>query len=504
MAITTSRDRYSTKPFAEALSDLLREEARGTDTKPNLTAFLRRVPGWRVDTLRKQVLAERTLQPAAVEAMAEVLNIAPEYFVEYRTNQISEAVTLHPELVDLVYDLLVSRAQSLEAMVIPMVTTAVDRLASGEDIDDVLAARVLELIMNGQVSDVQAASFLTALRTKGETAEEIAGLTQAMLNYALLVDLPPNIDALDVVSTGGDRLSTFNISTTSAFVAAGAGVTIAKHGNRGQTSKAGAAELVQELGARIDLPPQAVTECVLEVGFGFMYAPLHYRATRNVIPLRRSLGIRTIFNFLGPLLNPARVKRQLTGVNEARYVPVLAEALAKLGSSQAMLVHGHEGLDEMSISGETLVVEIKDGSCSAPFVVTPEMYGLPRHPLHEIVGGSPVRNAEITRRVLTGTPGAPLDVVLLNAGAAIYLARKTDTIAEGVELARESVSSGRAWDKMAAFVDFTRSWQTETDASPADRAVHNRLRPLSGRTAEVWGPGGAARRPAASPACRVW
>lgn len=463
MVTTAGRDCYSTKAFAHALVDLLREETRGSDTKVNLTAFLRRVPGWHVDTLRKQITAERTLQPAAVEAIAEVLNVAPEYFVEYRANQIAEAVRHHPELVDLVYDLLITRANSLEAMVVPMVTTAIDRLANGQDIDSTLASRVFELIMTGQVSDVQAGSFLTALRTKGETAEEIVGLATAMRHYATPVLLPTGVDAMDVVSTGGDRLSTFNISTTSAFVVAGAGVPVAKHGNRGQTSRAGAAELVQELGASIDLPPEAISRCICEVGFGFMYAPLHYKATRDVIPLRRSLGIRTIFNFLGPILNPARVRRQLTGVNEAKYVPVMAEALARLGSTHAMLVHGDNGLDEISISGETMVVEVRDSRPSAPFIITPEEFGLQRHPFGEVVGGNSTRNADITRHVLTGTPGAPLDIVLFNAGVAIYVAGKADSIEEGVELARESVISGRAWDKMAAFVDFTRSWEPETE-----------------------------------------
>jgi anthranilate phosphoribosyltransferase len=188
-----------------------------------------------------------------------------------------------------------------------------------------------------------------------------------------------------------------------------------------------------------------------------MFAPLHYKATRNLATVRRVLGIRTIFNFLGPILNPANVKRQLTGVSEARFVPVLAEALAQMGATHAMLVHGDNGLDEISISGDTLVVEVKDGACSQPYTIEPEMFGLTRAPSKSIFGGNLDRNVEIARRVLAGEPGPALDIVLLNAGAAIYLADLAANIGDGVQMAREAVLAGKAWDKMAAFVECTRS-----------------------------------------------
>jgi len=453
----TPHTQYTTKPFADALTELLEQQESGTETKVNLGEFLRRVQGWREGTLRKQIASERTLQTEAVEAIAEALNVAPEYFLEYRRHQINQAVQVHPELVDLVYDLLVSRAKSLEAMTVPFVTTALDLLVDGKDIEAAMASKVLEMIMNGKVSDVQATAFLTALRTKGETADEITGLARTMRRYGTPVDLGPGVDALDIVSTGGDHLASFNVSTTSSFVAAAAGVIIAKHGNRGQTSRAGAADLLQGLGARIDLPPCAIARCVHEVGFGFMFAPLHYKATRNLATVRRVLGIRTIFNFLGPILNPANVKRQLTGVSEARFVPVLAEALAQMGATHAMLVHGDNGLDEISISGDTLVVEVKDGACSQPYTIEPEMFGLTRAPSKSIFGGNLDRNVEIARRVLAGEPGPALDIVLLNAGAAIYLADLAANIGDGVQMAREAVLAGKAWDKMAAFVECTRS-----------------------------------------------
>jgi anthranilate phosphoribosyltransferase len=462
----TSQQRYTTRPFADALNELLERRGSGTDTRVNLGEFLRRVEGWREGTLRKQIASERTLQAEAVKAIAEALNVAPEYFLEYRRHQINQAVQVHPELVDLVYDLLVSRARSIEAMTVPFVTTALDLLVDGKDIDAGMASKVLEMIMEGKVSDVQATAFLTALRTKGESAEEIVGLARTMRKYGTPVDLGPGVDALDIVSTGGDHLASFNVSTTASFVAAAAGVVIAKHGNRGQTSRAGAADLLQGLGARIDLPPQAIAQCVREVGFGFMFAPLHYKATRNLATVRRILGIRTIFNFLGPILNPAGVKRQLTGVSEARFVPVLAEALAQMGSTHAMLVHGENGLDEISISGDTLVVEVKNGVCGAPFVINPEMFGLERFPSKSVFGGSLNRNVEITRRVLAGEPGPPLDIVLLNAGAAIYLAGVAADITEGIEKAREAVLAGKAWDKMAAFVECTHT----SEAGATDEA----------------------------------
>jgi anthranilate phosphoribosyltransferase len=451
------RTDFSDKRFVDALTDALRDRA-STDPegRVNLSEFLRRVQGWQVGTLRKQVLGERSLQPAAIEAIAQTLGVAPEYFLEYRHQQIEQAMEKHTELVDLVYDLLVERSKSLDSIAVPFVTSVVDLLVEGTDLESATVSRVLELVINGQVGDVQAAAFLTALRAKGETADEVVGLARTLFKYGTPVELSPDPPAMDIVSTGGDKLSAFNISTTAAFVAAGAGVRIAKHGNRGQTSRAGAADLLQELGARIDLSPENIAKCVDDVGFGFMFAPLHYQAFRGMVPLRRSVGIRTVFNCLGPIINPAHVKRQLTGTCEAKYVPIMAEALMRLGSERVMVVHGYDGLDEISVCAETLAVEVRDGVCGAPFSISPEELGVRRWPVRDLMGGDVRANATITSQVLAGLPGAALDVVLVNAGAAIYLAGMADTVREGVETARESVSSGRAWDKLTAFVQFTR------------------------------------------------
>jgi anthranilate phosphoribosyltransferase len=403
--------------------------------------------------------------------MSEVLGIPPEHFQEYRRHQIEQAVADHPQLVDLFYDLLVSRAKCLDAMAVPLVSRVLDQLAAKRDLDADLASRVLELIVEGQVSDVQTAAFLMGLRTKGETGEEIYGFARKMREYGTPVHIDCREPLVDIVSTGGDRLATFNISTTAAFVAAGAGVRVAKHGSRGHTSIPGAADALQALGARIDLPAEEVAVCVREVGFGFMFAPLHYRPIRHMVPMRRTLNMRTVFNFISPILNPAGVKRQLTGVSDQRYLTTLAEALKRLGSEKAMLVHGEDGLDEMSISAPTIVVELRDGQVRAPRSVTPEEFGLARWPLRDLTGGDPARNAEIIKRVLSGEAGGAQDIVLLNAGAAIYLAGKADSIGDGVEAARWSIESGGAWEVLARFVDFTRSTSHTRRREPQRRSA---------------------------------
>jgi anthranilate phosphoribosyltransferase len=469
---SSPRLRYSSKPFAEALAEILRRQTGNPGSKINLSRFFRRVEGWEYENLRKQVSSERTLQPGAMEAMAAALGVAPEYFKEYRQYQMQQAIATHPELVDLVYDLLMSRARSLEASAVPLISRALDQLAERRNLGSDTASRVLELIMDGQVGDVQAAALLMGLRVKGETGEEIYGFARTMRSHGTPVHIDSGRPLLDIVSTGGDRLATFNISTTAAFVAAGAGASVAKYGSRGQTSFAGSADLLQALGARIDLPPEAIAECVQVVGMGFMFAPLHYKVIRHLVPLRRSLNMMTIFNFLGPILNPAGARRQLSGVNDVRYLSVLAEALKHQGSEHAMLVHGEDGLDEISIGGATTVVEVRDGTVSRPFTISPEMYGLSLWPLRDLVGGDPVKNAGITRRVLSGEAGAPLDVVLLNAGAAIHLAGLATSIHEGVSMAREAVDSGRAWEKMTAFVEFTRAAKSRAPQTPvADMAA---------------------------------
>lgn len=339
---------------------------------------------------------------------------------------------------------------------VPAVSRALELLARGQDLGRESASEVLELIMEGQVGDIQAAAFLMGLRTKGETAEEIVGLAATMRRLAEKVETQVAGPLVDVVGTGGDRLGTFNISTTAAFVVAGAGVFVAKHGNRGTTSRSGSADLLEALGVRIDLPPTAVARCVEEAGIGFMFAPLHHKAMRYLVPVRRELGIRTVFNFLGPLTNPAGARRQLTGVSAPEYVDVLARALALMGCERALVVHGQEGMDELSVVGPTTVVEVGEGKAGAPFTIEPEMFGLRRWPLAALAGGDPQENAAIALRVLEGEEGAPLDVVLLNAGAALYVAAEAGSVQEGVQLARHSIESGRAREKVEKLVRVSR------------------------------------------------
>jgi anthranilate phosphoribosyltransferase len=330
---------------------------------------------------------------------------------------------------------------------------AIDALAGGRDLAQEETAAVLSEVMSGGASEIQIAAFLIALRTKGETVEEIAGLAQAMRAFATPVRLSRD-DVLDTAGTGGGR-RTFNVSTTAALIAAGAGCAVAKHGNRSATGLSGSADLLEALGARIDLTPDSVATCIAEVGFGFMFAPSHHQATRYVVPVRRELAVRTIFNFLGPLTNPAGASRQLIGVSDPDYLDTMAGALALLGTRHAMLVSSQDGLDELSISAGTHVVEVRDGELER-YEVTPEDVGLPRSPLEEIPGGDPEQNAATARRILSDEPGAARDLALLNAGAAIYVGGGATSLKDGVRAAQQAVSTGAAQDAMERFVARTR------------------------------------------------
>ncbi len=328
-------------------------------------------------------------------------------------------------------------------------TRAIDALASGNDLALEEAEGVLSEIMAGNASEVQIAAFLIALRTKGETVQELAGLARAMRALATPVGVDRH-DLLDTAGTGGGR-RTFNVSTTAALIAAGAGCTVAKHGNRSATGLSGSADVLEALGARIDLIPGAVAACIEEIGFGFMFAPAHHHATRFVVPVRRQLSVRTIFNFLGPLTNPAGATRQLIGVSDPSYLETMAGALALLGTEHALLVSSEDGLDELSISAPTLVVEVR-GREVHRYTATPEEVGLERAPAEAIPGGDPLANAETTRRIFAGEPGAARDLALLNGGAAIYAGNGAATLADGVRAAREAVDSGAAADALARFV----------------------------------------------------
>ncbi|WP_205697776.1 anthranilate phosphoribosyltransferase [Conexibacter sp. SYSU D00693] len=330
-----------------------------------------------------------------------------------------------------------------------VLTAAIDALASAQDLSREQAGAVLAEVMAGNASEPQIAAFLIALRTKGETEEEIAGLAGTMRALATPVQTARG-DLVDTAGTGGGR-PTFNVSTTAAIIAAGAGCAVAKHGNRSATGLSGSADVLEALGARIDLGADAVGRCIDEVGFGFMFAPAHHAATRWVVPVRKELAVRTIFNFLGPLTNPAGARRQVVGVSDLGYVDVLAGALSRLGTDRALVVSSEDGLDEMSTSGPTHVVEV-DGDGVRRYVVTPQDAGLAQVPRDTVRGGTPQENAATTTAILAGVEGPEADLALLNAGAAVYAGGKTDSIADGVELARETVRSGRAREALEAYV----------------------------------------------------
>ncbi|HWF74790.1 MAG TPA: anthranilate phosphoribosyltransferase [Solirubrobacteraceae bacterium] len=330
-----------------------------------------------------------------------------------------------------------------------LLTGAIDALASGRDLSLDDAEAVLSEIMAGEASEVQIAGFLIALRTKGETVEELAGLARAMRGFAAQVTVDRD-DLLDTAGTGGGH-QTFNVSTTAALIAAGAGCTVAKHGNRSATGLSGSADVLEALGARIDLTPGDVARCIEEVGFGFMFAPTHHQATRYVIPVRRQLAVRTIFNFLGPLTNPAGATRQLIGVSDPGYLDVLAGALARLGAERALVVSSEDGLDELSISAPTAVVEVT-GAQTRRYTVRPEDFDLQRAPLEAVSGGSPGSNAETARRILAAERGAQRDIAVLNAGAAIYAGGVADSLAEGVRSAEEAIDTGAAAAALERFV----------------------------------------------------
>jgi len=331
-------------------------------------------------------------------------------------------------------------------------TRALDALAAGRDLSEAEAASVLAEIMAGEVSHAQIAGILIALRTKGETIEEIAGLARTMRALALPVAVG-RANLVDTAGTGGGR-ATFNVSTTAALIAAGAGCAVAKHGNRSATSRSGSADLLEALGARIDLGPEDVARCIESVGFGFMFAPAHHQATRFVAAVRHDLAVRTIFNFLGPLTNPAGARRQLIGVADPSYLETIAGVLARLGVDRALVVSSEDGLDEISTAAATRVIEV-NGEQIVAYTVVPQELGIELSNGDAMRGGDPPQNAAVTRAVLAGEPGPARDLALVNAGAAIYVAGNAATLAEGVEAARTAVDDGRAATTLDAFIAAT-------------------------------------------------
>jgi anthranilate phosphoribosyltransferase len=334
----------------------------------------------------------------------------------------------------------------------PVLTDAIDRLAAREHLDADRMAAVLAEIMAGNASEVETAAVLIALRTKGETVDELVGLAATMRRFAAPVTTGRD-DLIDTAGTGGGR-QTFNVSTTAALIAAGAGCAVAKHGNRSATGLSGSADVLEALGVRIDLDPAAVARCIQEVGFGFMFAPAHHGATRYVIPVRKELAVRTIFNFLGPLTNPAGATRQVIGVSDPAFIDVIAGALARLGAHKALVVSSADGLDELSTAGPTHVVEVEGGRLRA-YDVSPEDVGLGRSVYEDIAGGPPQANAETTRRIFAGESGPPRDLAVLNAGAAIYAAGRADGLESGVRAAEAAIDGGDAARALDRLVELT-------------------------------------------------
>src|SRR2546425_4481676 len=344
------------------------------------------------------------------------------------------------------------------------ITDAIKKAVDRADLSVEEAESVLEQIMTGQCTDAQIASLLTALRMKGETVAELTGFARVMRRKASRVRPRGAVSAelggtgrealIDTCGTGGDVSGSFNVSTATAFVVAGAGVRVAKHGNRSVSSQCGSADVMEALGVKIELSPDRIAQCVDEVGIGFLHAPLLHDAMKYVAVARRQMGIRTIFNMLGPLTNPAGANTQVVGVYAAHLTELLARVLGELGSSRALVVHGSDGLDEITITGESKITELRNGE-SRSYFVAPEDLGLERATLAEIRGGDAHQNSEIILEVLRGGRGPKRDIVLLNAAAAFVASSRTGDLSEGVILAAESIDSGRALNKLERLIEFT-------------------------------------------------
>lgn len=333
-----------------------------------------------------------------------------------------------------------------------MIKEAIIKLTNKENLSYEEAKAVMNEIMSGEASDVQKSAYLTALTMKGETIDEVTGSAEEMRNHA--VQLSHEGDVLEIVGTGGDKSDSFNISTTSSLVIAYAGVPVAKHGNRAASSKSGAADVLESLGVNITISPQKSAELLQNIGICFLFAQSYHTAMKYVGPIRKELGIRTIFNILGPLANPASANLQVMGVYDESLVEPLAKVLSNLGVKRALVVYGQDRLDEISASAETSVCEVKDGTFKS-YTISPEQFGLTKCKKEELTGGTPDENAAITKAVLAGEQGARRTAVVLNAGAGLYVAGKADSIEAGVRLAEELIDSGKAEKKLEEFVKYS-------------------------------------------------
>ena len=336
-----------------------------------------------------------------------------------------------------------------------MIREAIDILVSGHSLTFDQAAAVMEEIMSGEATPAQFAALVTALRIKGETVDEIAGLASVMRAKAIPVVVTPPV--VDTCGTGGDNSASFNISTAAAFVAAGSGLKVAKHGNRAMTSHCGSADVLEALGVKIDLGAEAVAECLEKVGIGFMFAPIFHPAMKYAATPRREIGIRTVFNILGPLTNPARAGYQVIGVPSQELGSKIASVLYRLGTKHSLVVHGLDGMDEISISGNSLVWEVNESGVSPPYEISPQHFGFKEASLVEIKGGKPEENAEMLRRLLGGEKGPRREVVVMNAAAALVAANQAANLKEGVAIAQKVIDSGRALEKLDQLVRLSQS-----------------------------------------------
>lgn len=336
-----------------------------------------------------------------------------------------------------------------------MIKDAVSKVARGEDLTEEEMVSVMKEVMSGGASPAQIGAFITALRMKGETVAEITGAARVMREKATKIEVSDDL-VVDTCGTGGDESMTFNISTAAAFVVAGCGITVAKHGNKSVSSKSGSADVLRALGVNIEAEVSNVEECLKEVGIGFLFAPLLHGAMKYAAPVRREIGIRTIFNILGPLTNPAGARYQVLGVYDPILTDLLGKVLANLGSTHAFIVHGEDGLDEITLTDETRVTELKDGEIKT-YHLKPEDFGVQRCNAAELKGGGPDENAKIILEVLSGKDGPKRDVVLLNSSAAIVATGKARSLEEGVAIARGSIDSGEALKKLEALKTRTNS-----------------------------------------------
>jgi anthranilate phosphoribosyltransferase len=334
-----------------------------------------------------------------------------------------------------------------------IIQEALAKLLNHQDLDTQQMEEVMYQIMQGEATPSQIAGFVIALRMKGESVNELAAAAKVMRNLSSKVEVGLE-DLVDTCGTGGDGSKTFNISTAAAIVAASAGVNIAKHGNRSVSSKSGSADVLEAMGVRLDLEPEQVARCVQEIGIGFMFAPMHHSSMRHAAAPRKELAVRTLFNLLGPLTNPAGAKRQVMGVFDSAWLEPIAHVLKSLGAEKALVVHADDGLDELSIAAASQVCELNKGNIKT-YQVTPEELGLARSSLDEIQVEDVTQSAAMIKNVLQGKPGAAADIVALNAGAAIYVADKADTLEQGVALAQERIRSGAAKEKLDQLIMFT-------------------------------------------------